>query len=212
MSETKPKKMVRRSVAIALGIICIVLVGGFGGAVLYTVTLLNDKDKQIASLNAQISKENNTISSLNSQISQLNSNVTNLQNQVASDNSTIRFLTSNVTILQKVLNDLLNGTATLVGLDELTRSYRNWVNRTVVVEGNLSGWFGYFPEDMPPWNYEWVNPDGTLNDYFGVFWGGGNFFNSTNVIVVGVVREGELELNGDFLPAYFIEAERIILS
>jgi hypothetical protein len=30
MSETKPKKMVGRSVAIALGIICIILVAGLG--------------------------------------------------------------------------------------------------------------------------------------------------------------------------------------
>jgi hypothetical protein len=49
MSVPKPSKVVRRSVANALGIICIILIGGLGGAMLYTVTLLNDKDKQIAS-------------------------------------------------------------------------------------------------------------------------------------------------------------------
>jgi hypothetical protein len=76
-----PKKMVSRSVAIALGIICIVLVASLAGAFAYYV---NDK--------------NNTISSLNSQLSQLNSNVTNLQNQVASLNSTINELLNEATI------------------------------------------------------------------------------------------------------------------
>ncbi len=61
MSE---RKMVRRSVAVALGVICVVVIAGLIGAFAYYVY-----DK------------NNTISSLNSQISQLNSNATNLQNQ-----------------------------------------------------------------------------------------------------------------------------------
>jgi uncharacterized coiled-coil protein SlyX len=94
-SETKSKKMVRRSVAVVLGMICIVLIAGFGGAMLYTVTLVNDKnnqldslntrisskDSQISQLNTQISDQNSTISSLNSQISQLNATVLNLLNQ-----------------------------------------------------------------------------------------------------------------------------------
>jgi len=94
-SETKSKKMVRRSVAIALGIVCIVLIAGFGGAMLYTATLFNDKnnqidslitqissiDSQISQLNTQISVLNSTISSLNFQISQLNATVLNLLNQ-----------------------------------------------------------------------------------------------------------------------------------
>jgi hypothetical protein len=62
------KKTARRSVAIALGIICIVLASGLVGALVYYVSLVNDKDS--------------AISVLNSQISQLTSNVTNLQNQV----------------------------------------------------------------------------------------------------------------------------------
>jgi outer membrane murein-binding lipoprotein Lpp len=66
MGEQKPeRKVVGRTVAIALGIICIVLVGALVGIFTYYLPKLN-----------------NTISSISCQISQLNSNVTNLQSQV----------------------------------------------------------------------------------------------------------------------------------
>jgi cell division protein FtsB len=68
MSETKKRKIAVKSVLIALGIICIVLASGLVGALVYYVSLVNDKDS--------------AISMLNSQIFQLTSNVTNLQNQV----------------------------------------------------------------------------------------------------------------------------------
>jgi hypothetical protein len=80
------KKTVRRSVAIALGIICVVVVAGLVGAFAYYV---NEKNSTISSLNAQISSKDSQISQLNSQISDqnstissLNSQVINLQNQV----------------------------------------------------------------------------------------------------------------------------------
>ena len=83
MSE---KKMVRRSVAMALGIICVVVVAGLAGAFAYYV---NDKNNTISSLTSQVSSKDSQISQLNSQIldeysqiSQLNSNVTSLQSQI----------------------------------------------------------------------------------------------------------------------------------
>ena len=90
MDGTEPKKMVKRSIAIALGMICIVLVACLGGAVAVYTLMINDKS--------------NTISSLNLQISQLNSSVKNLENRVTSENSTINSLTSQVANLQKELN------------------------------------------------------------------------------------------------------------
>lgn len=62
MSE---KKVVKRSVTIVLGIICIILVAGLVGGLGYFMLVMHDKD--------------NMISSLNSQVSQLNINATNLQ-------------------------------------------------------------------------------------------------------------------------------------
>jgi len=66
-TKTKPKTMVSRDIAIALGIICIVLILSLVGAFAYCMPTINDK--------------NNTISSLNTQISQLNSDVTELTNR-----------------------------------------------------------------------------------------------------------------------------------
>jgi uncharacterized coiled-coil protein SlyX len=75
------KKLVGRSVAIALGIACIILVAGIGGAMAYYMVTINSKDKTISQLNATIKDQNNTIK-------QLITNVTNLQNQNANLNST----------------------------------------------------------------------------------------------------------------------------
>jgi hypothetical protein len=50
-SETKSKKMVSRSVAIALGIVCILLIAGLGGAMVYYTMIVNDKTSQINELN-----------------------------------------------------------------------------------------------------------------------------------------------------------------
>jgi hypothetical protein len=69
------KKMVSRSVAIVLGIVCIILGASLGGIFAYYVPLVNDKNNIISSLNAQIATKD-------SQISQLSSNATNLQTQL----------------------------------------------------------------------------------------------------------------------------------
>ncbi len=62
VDETKPKKMVRRSIAIAFGIICIILIASLGGIVAYYYTSiipdLNQKDSTISSMNSQISDLN----------------------------------------------------------------------------------------------------------------------------------------------------------
>jgi hypothetical protein len=69
-SEPKPKKMVRRSVAVALGIVCIILVLVLAISLVevfdYYTPIINDK--------------NNTISSLSSQLSNVNSDFSNYEN------------------------------------------------------------------------------------------------------------------------------------
>src|SRR4030042_4313523 len=72
MSE---KRMVRRSVAIALGVVCIILIAGIVEIRLYYLVQDIEKDETITRLNIEAFNKN-------SQISQLKSNVTNLQNQV----------------------------------------------------------------------------------------------------------------------------------
>ena len=57
MDETKPKKLVSRNVAIALGIICVILVAGLGG----TLIVLNGANSKNASLQSQVNDLNNII-------------------------------------------------------------------------------------------------------------------------------------------------------
>jgi hypothetical protein len=63
MSE---KKIVGRSVAVALGIGCIVLLEGLVGAVLVYTSMINEDNNTISSLNFQITDKDSQISSLNS--------------------------------------------------------------------------------------------------------------------------------------------------
>lgn len=61
-TETKPKKMVNRNVAVALGIICIVLVAGLAG----TIIFLNGLNSSLSlSLNSQITTLQNQLSDFN---------------------------------------------------------------------------------------------------------------------------------------------------
>jgi uncharacterized coiled-coil protein SlyX len=96
MNVTKPKKTVSRNAALALGIICVVVVAGLVGAFAYYVNERNNAisslNSQVASLKTEVSYQNSTVSSLNNQISELNSNITSLQNQVRSYNSTISLM------------------------------------------------------------------------------------------------------------------------
>jgi DNA-binding transcriptional ArsR family regulator/cell division protein FtsB len=83
--SSEPKRVVRRSVAMALAMMCIVLVAGIGGAIIYYTSVANDKDKTISTQNSQISRLQNETTSLNGQI-------TSLQEQVADNQNTIQNL------------------------------------------------------------------------------------------------------------------------
>jgi hypothetical protein len=58
MSE---KKMVRRSVAIVLGVICIILAVGLAGAFAYYVPMVNDRNSMIANLNDTVNLAKSTV-------------------------------------------------------------------------------------------------------------------------------------------------------
>ena len=76
MSEQEPeKKLISRTVTIALGIICIILVAGLSGTIAYYTVVVRDRDNtitnknnQILSLDSQLADKNGTISSLNNQL------------------------------------------------------------------------------------------------------------------------------------------------
>jgi hypothetical protein len=81
-----------------------------------------------------------------------------------------------------------------------------WVNRTVVVEGSLTGPFGHVAEDAPPYNYE-LNSNGTI----GVLWSRSDTqCSSTHVRIQGVVRQGKKAAGlWPILVCYYIEAETV---
>ena len=128
------------------------------GATLYTVTLLNDKNNQIDSLNTQISSknsqisqlntqisdQNSTISSLNSQISQLNATVLNLQNQITSLNSTINLLTSNLTSVAPYIHSQLLGylPTNITANSRVGDWILNWTPTTDVRIVKIQVWMG----------------------------------------------------------------------
>ena len=76
------KKIVSRTMVIALGLICIVLAAGLVGAIAVYMPM-------VSNLESQIAEKNSTISSLNSQVSSLNSQVSSLQDNLEQVNSTI---------------------------------------------------------------------------------------------------------------------------
>ena len=89
------KKMVSRNVAIALGVVCILLIAGLGGAMAYYTMTINDKDNQINSANNTINQFNATIADQNNTIFSLNTQLAIFQNQIrnihvtGTENSTV---------------------------------------------------------------------------------------------------------------------------
>jgi hypothetical protein len=72
-----PKKMVSRSVAVALGIVCIILVAGLGGAVAYYTIKINNKDSTYNDYVAGHHHTDDDYASLSSENTNLN-NIVNL--------------------------------------------------------------------------------------------------------------------------------------
>lgn len=106
MSE---KKTVRRSVAIALGIVCIIFVAGIGGVMAYYTMQINNKDSAHNDYLATHSHANSDYSSLSTQ----NANLQNQNNQLQAwldGNKTLFkqtqiWLEGNITYLTLMMND-----------------------------------------------------------------------------------------------------------
>jgi len=118
MSE---KKVVGRNVAIALGIICVVLAVGLVGAIANYTSIISGKDNAIASLNSQITEKDSEITSLNLQIGNL-----------TSQNSQLRmWLEGNITLLnsQKLENEKLS--LWLEGNETLLTQTQTWLQGNI---------------------------------------------------------------------------------
>jgi DNA-binding transcriptional ArsR family regulator/uncharacterized coiled-coil protein SlyX len=130
-SNTSGKKVFGRAVAIALGIICIILAAALVGAFAYYVPMVNSKDSTISSLNSevmnlqnQIASDNTSMVSLQNQIDSLQSQITELEKNASSDNAATANLNSTLTSLNAQITKLT---------DELNQ-FETWVlNETMTL-------------------------------------------------------------------------------
>jgi hypothetical protein len=101
-------------------------------------------------------------------------------------------------------------------VDEIVTNPSVWVDKTVIVEGDLNGPFLFTPENRPPWNC--ILRSHTSNNSIGVFWNKSNYdapYDSVNVTVYGVVRLrsswGPIG-PGDPTAAVYVDTDRIDVS
>jgi predicted PurR-regulated permease PerM len=124
MAKVSEKKVIGRNVAIALGIICIILAVGLVGAIAVYTPMINDKNNTIDSLNSEVTSRDSTIASLNSQIITKNNTISSLNSQIASENNTIASDNLQISSLNSQVSDLTN----MVNLADST----TWVNDQTV--------------------------------------------------------------------------------
>jgi len=101
MSE---KKVVRRNVAIALGIACIILIAGLGGAMAYYSMVVNDKNTTYGSYVSSHAHTNSEYDGYVSSHSHSNSDYDSLQNQVNDLTSNLRLEKSEVWVTSQTVS------------------------------------------------------------------------------------------------------------
>lgn len=80
VSESKPKRVVGRNVAIALGIGCIILVAGIGGVMAYYTMQINNKDSTIKILQTNHTHTDDEYNAMQSNFQDAENNYTNYVN------------------------------------------------------------------------------------------------------------------------------------
>jgi len=175
MSE---KKVVRRTVAFALGIMCIILAVGIVGAIANYTSIINGKDNIISSQDSQISNlqaQNNqlqtwldsNITYYNSQISSLDSQIINLTNE---KNQLQTWLTGNITSYKAQISTL---NATITQMEA-------WLAREppddhLAVANTVQAWyptmnltkqflFNCIDQDGTESNWAWLWVNGSISD------------------------------------------------
>jgi hypothetical protein len=139
------KKVVNRTMVIALGLICLVLAAGLVGSIVVYMPMVNN-------LQSQMTEKDNTISSLNSTISSLNRQVQAFQNAIAqlqSQSSTsanasqeIAYLNSQILALNSIL--YLNESGLLVNHQSINQA----AGANTTVYNNVPYFAGYVSIDV----------------------------------------------------------------
>ena len=118
--KMRQKKIVGRRVAIALGMICIVLVAGLVGAIAVYMPMVNSLESQIAEKDSAISFLNSQVSSLNSQVSSLQDNLEQTKIELVESQEAIQTLNSRILNYLNII--YLNETVYLVSDYGLTQN------------------------------------------------------------------------------------------
>jgi hypothetical protein len=188
------KKLVGRSAVIALALICMVL----AVSLVVSVSLQNS---QIVSLQAQKAQVQ----------SWLDGNKTDYEDELANKSEMILSLKSEISRLAGVF---LNVTGNYGTVNELMIGMSNWVNRTVLLEGNLSFYYLSIEEiaNGGKWNYR-LNSNGTE---FLLWWEPDGFsspsYDGLNAILIGIVKQTTTYVLSDssYRTVFYIDAEKII--
>jgi hypothetical protein len=192
------KKVVSRTVAIALGVVCIILVAGLGGAIAYYTTTINGKDNTITTITNQ---KNQLQTYLNGNETLLNqtqrwllSNITAYDNYVNDHSYTdeqYQFLQTQYNILQfqysnyvdyhSYFNEQYQNLTNIVNLANST----TWVNNQTVSQGanSYTDWTPAFSASYAGYVSVNVLSSTTTNTYVEVIWSayGIGFDNKTTV-------------------------------
>ena len=123
------KKIFGRTMVIALGMICIVLVAGLVGAIAVYMPMVN-------SLESQIAEKDNTILSLTSQVLSLTSQVSSLQDSLNQSNTSIVALQQAILYYRSII--YLNESGYLFATQTLTQN----ANTSTIVYNNMLEYAG----------------------------------------------------------------------
>lgn len=148
--------MMRRSVAVALGITCIILAVGLVGAIANYALIISDRDNTIASLNSQVFQLNTNATNMQKQIDSLNSNVTSLQNQVDNLTDALNLGESTVWVSGGTVN-IMDGSPTY----EENAAFAGYISVEVSSQYNVTVEVGYLSHGVSHQNSIIVGNIGT---------------------------------------------------
>jgi len=121
------RKVVSRDIAVAIGILCIVLVAALGVGFTYFSTIVRDNNNTVSNLNSEVSTQSNTISALNSQITEQN-------NQISALNASLTDLKSIAANLQSQIGNMSSQTYSLQVYTVNVTWYPQYGNQSPMIE------------------------------------------------------------------------------
>jgi len=137
-TETKPKKVVGKSVAVALGIVCILLIASiayFSVTGISAQNSYNNLQKQNNQLQAWLAGNETSLNQIQADNTNLQNQNTNLTNQISDQNNTISSLNTQISQLNSNLTNLQNQVNTLkvqVGVILYMANINFYGNRTQI--------------------------------------------------------------------------------